>query len=243
MIWILGGTLDARDLVDRLDDFSNLLVTVVSKEAKDLLPKELDVRVGALDKEAMEKFVIDEKIDLILDLTHPFAKEVSQNVKEVAKKKDIQLIRFVRESFKTDPFVEYVNSYQEAASLLENTEGNVLFTIGANKIEDFIPYKKNQRFIYRVLPTLDSLQKLYDQGVSMKDIVAMMGPFSEDLNISLIKTFDIAITISKEGGPGSGFEDKIKACKKTNTRLIAIKQDEKEGNYSLEDIVKIIKGK
>ena len=104
--------------------------------------------------------------------------------------------------------------------------------------------KGDNRFIYRVLPMVESICRLHDLNVHIKDVIAMVGPFSIDLNIQLIKEFNADHMIMKDSGSSGGTNEKIAACMETGIVPIIIKRNS-ESTESLSEftnkMIKIIK--
>lgn len=75
-------------------------------------------------------FIQKNNISLIVDLTHPYARLVSENAKKAAEKMNIEYIRYTR---KTTDKLEgvYLNSYEEAYEYLKGIRGTVFFTTGS----------------------------------------------------------------------------------------------------------------
>src|SRR5699024_9319652 len=119
--------------------------------------------------EEMMDFVREHKISMIVDLTHPYAKIVSQNAKDLGKELDIKYIRYSRSKVEELSNVVYLDSYESAYDYLSNISGTVFFTTGSKHIEDFERVKGNNRFVYRVLPALDSIKECINNNISMKD--------------------------------------------------------------------------
>jgi precorrin-6A/cobalt-precorrin-6A reductase len=67
-------------------------------------------------------------------------------------------------------------------------------------------------------------------GIPPKDIIAMQGPFSKELNMAIIKSYEITGVISKDSGLEGGTEEKIAACIESKVPLILIKRPGDSGN-------------
>ena len=96
MIWIIGGTSEARKLVDNIKDLNNFIVTVATESGREFIDTD-NLVVGRMSYEDMEEFIDENRIEAIVDLTHPFAKVVSANAKKIANSKKIYYIRYTRE--------------------------------------------------------------------------------------------------------------------------------------------------
>src|SRR5690554_1939298 len=181
MIWIIGGTSEARKLIDRLGDFNNYILTIATEDGKEFFDTD-NLFIGRLSKDEMIDFAKENKIDMIVDLSHPYAKIVSENASFVSEELGIEYVRYVRKIAVHDRDNIYLNSYEEAFDYLSNVKGTVFFTTGSKNIKDFEKVRGDNRFIYRVLPALESIELCKQSDVHMRDIVAILGPFSKEFN-------------------------------------------------------------
>lgn len=244
MIWILGGTHEVKDLLNLMKDYSNIIVSVTTEEAREFLPIDLKVHVGKMTEEEKLELVHANDIDFIVDMTHPFSKHIKKSIDEFSKKYHIPLVRFKREIEKIESKnIIYADGYDEAERLIKNLHGTFFFTTGVNESERFYRVRGENRMIFRVLPSVKSVQKLADIGVNMKDICAMLGPFSVEMNVALIKNFGADYIVTKNSGDGSGIMEKIEAAKVTNIKIIVIEPDEVPGIKDLDVLRQILEEK
>ena len=78
------------------------------------------------------------------------------------------------------------------------------------------------------------LQKAVDTGFLPAHLIAMQGPFSQELNVALIKQSGIGVLVTKQSGK-SGFEEKISAAEQTGTDVIVIKRPKQEDGKNLSE--------
>ncbi|WP_426710995.1 precorrin-6A reductase [Cetobacterium sp. SF1] len=216
MIWIIGGTKDSRDFVDLYENKKELIVTTATEYGGKLLE---DSGVKVLCKRLlpgeMDDFIEKNKIYKIIDLSHPYAVEVSQNAIEASKRKNIRYVRFERENLEFqnhDGIIEFY-SVEEIVKYLENLQGNILITLGSNNLEKFKDLKNISNLYFRILPKWEMIKKAEDLGILPKNIIAMQGPFTYELNLAMMKQLDIKYMVSKKGGDTGGEREKIEATK------------------------------
>ena len=65
----------------------------------------------------------------------------------------------------------------------------------------------------------------------------MQGPYSEELNLAMLKHINAAYFVTKESGGAGGFEEKKKAAQKAGAELIVIARPKEEGK-SLQEVKK-----
>ncbi len=241
MIWIIGGTSEARELVSRISDLDDYIVTVATEEAKEFLNIE-NIIVGRLTMNEMIDLIDNNNIKLIVDLTHPYAHIVSENAKTVAQKKDVKYVRYVRPTVDiSSDDVIYLESYVDAYEYLGNIKGTVFFTTGSKNIKDFEKVRGNNRFIYRILPAMPSLKIAVENQVSMKDLVAILGPFSKEYNKAMLKEYNVDYCVSKDSGKKGGTLEKLQAAKELGIKTIIIGRYKEDGYDNLDDIENLIR--
>jgi precorrin-6A/cobalt-precorrin-6A reductase len=233
MKWIIGGTSEARKLIERLEDFNNYILTIATEDGKEFFDTD-NLFIGRLSRDEMVDFAKDNNIDMIVDLSHPYAKIVSKNASLVSEELGIEYVRYVRTVAVHDRDNIYINSYDEAFDFL-------FFTTGSKNIKDFEKVRGDNRFIYRVLPALESIELCKKSNVHMRDIVAILGPFSKEFNKAMLAAYNPDYCVMKDSGHAGGTVEKIQACKELGVKPIIIGRDEEEGITDLETIEKIIR--
>lgn len=241
MIWILGGTHEVPLLLGELKSYDDIVVTVTTDEAREFLPKDLKVRVGSMTEDEKLAFVKENDINLIVDMTHPFARHIKKSIADFSKKYNIDFVRFNRKvaSFSDDDII-YVKSYDEAEEFVSSHTGTYFFTTGVNECERFLRVKNGSRMIFRILPSVKSIEKISALGVPMKDICAMLGPFDEELNTALINTYGADYLVTKNSGEGSGTKEKLLAAKKAGIKVVMIEAEEENGIQSMDELIKLL---
>lgn len=240
MIWIIGGTSEARRLVNKIGDIEDFIITSATESERQFIdsPKLI---IGRMNLDEMLEFVEDRNIELIVDLSHPYAKIVSKNAKKVSNMKNIKYIRYIRSQTEIPSWAVYLKSYDECISYLKNISGTVFFTTGSKNIGDFEKIRGQNRFIYRILPALESIEECRKYNVHMKDIVAMLGPFSTKFNKSIFHEYDADYVVMKDSGKSGGTLERINACKELGITPIIIGRTEESGIENLEEIEKLIR--
>src|SRR5580704_5378158 len=97
-ILILGGTAEARQLAGRLAGRAGLEITL-SFAGRTATPaaQPVPVRVGGFGgADGLAKYLVDERIDALIDATHPYANVISVNAVEAARRSGVRLIALRR---------------------------------------------------------------------------------------------------------------------------------------------------
>lgn len=241
MIWIIGGTSEARVLVDKIRDKDNFIVTVATEVGKEFIDTE-NLQVGRMSIDEMDSFIKNNNIKALVDLSHPYAKIVSDNAKIVAKRNKIDYLRYTREKSSYDGIIE-VESYEKAYDYLKDIKGTVFFTTGSKNIVDFEKVRGENRFIYRVLPAIESIDICKQNNIKLRDIIAVLGPFSLEMNKLMFKEYSSNYVVMKDSGGAGGTTDKIMACKELGINAVVITREQEKGIASLKELEEIIRKK
>ena len=99
MIFVAAGTQDGREIVARLLAANcRVLASVVSSYGKILLEKHDNLLVNdtPLDLPALKKMLVQHKIRVFVDATHPYAVNVSEHAMTACRELQIPFIRYER---------------------------------------------------------------------------------------------------------------------------------------------------
>lgn len=248
---IFAGTTEGRVLMERIRPFPvEVFVSVATEYGKELLLKEAKeepsgtkhkILSGRMNREEIRQLIRTEKIDLVVDATHPFAVVVTENIKEACAETDVPYLRLLRAQTEKEEGVVYVPSVKEGVKWLGRTKGNILITTGSKELEAYteLPAYK-ERCYARVLSTQAAVQESVRVGLEGEHLIAMQGPYSEEMNIALIHHVQADYLITKESGSAGGFEEKVRAAAKTGTVLVVVERP-KEAGKTLEEVLERIR--
>ncbi|OCL26134.1 precorrin-6x reductase [Orenia metallireducens] len=229
MILVLAGTKESREIIKRLQEINQpLIASVVSDYGYQLLAESgIEVIQEKLTSEKMERLVKEKDITKIVDTTHPFAQEVSLTAIEVAQSLEIDYLRFEREGleFADNESVIRVDSYEEAAKKAKNFN-RILLTIGSRRLHYFVEELENwqERLVARVLPNWKFIKEANDLGFTPKNLIAMQGPFTKELNQRLLKDYQIDVLVTKASGKVGGLNTKLEAALELGVKVILIER-------------------
>jgi len=224
MIWVVGGTSNAKEICEHLaSEAHRVLVSVTTDYGRQLSEfPGIEVVQGKLSREEMEHLIQTRGVRLVVDASHPFAAEVSTNAMLASKNTAVPYLRFERANTRFAN-ATYVNGYEQAVAYLAEKPGNILLTTGSKFVAKFIPLGA-ERLFARVLSTSDSVALCEQAGLKPVNVIAMCGVGSVALNMALLKEFDIQFLVTKESGAEGGLQEKIEAAKQVNTEVIIIQR-------------------
>lgn len=226
-ILLFGGTTEGRLLAGELEKRGHELTVSCATElgAEELSALSCEILAGRLEQEEMAELVTG--YELVVDATHPYAALVTENIQAACRKKQIPYRRICRESGDEKACFR-VKSCREAAEYLRSKEGNILVTTGAKELADYALLDPKQVYA-RVLPTHAGIEACEKLGLPHKNIIALQGPFSLELNQAMLKQYGIKWMVTKDGGRAGGFEEKLEAASACGARLILVERPEDQG--------------
>ena len=131
----------------------------------------------------------------------------------------------------------YVDSVEEAAVYLNQTQGNIFFTTGSKDLPKYLSVIEDISRVYvRILPDAMQLEKCRSLGLMGKQIICMQGPFNEDLNIAMLRQIQASVLVTKETSNAGGLTEKLCAAAKTGAKALVIRRPCEYG-YSMEQIL------
>lgn len=229
-IWLIGGTSESAELAIALTKQSlPYIVTVTTETASRLYPPAAKVCVGKMTPEAIAAFIQQQQIACILDASHPFACEISQQAIAFTQRQaqpHIAYLRYERSAVLEDSLVTTVGSIEELLSgdLLKHQR--VLFTIGCRDLCRFSTLRKTSKLFARILPSADAIAQATSAGFSPQEIIALRPPISAALEKALWQQWSITRVVAKASGRPGGEAIKRQVAneisRETGTRLILI---------------------
>ena len=196
----------------------------------------LHVSAGRLKTEDMEELFRKEKPEIVLDATHPYAAEVTKNIRTACESAGVLYQRILRPEGEKNSEAIYVESTEEAAAFLSGTEGNIFLTTGSKELAKFtgIPDYK-ERLFARVLSIPSVIRSCAELGIEGKHLIGMQGPFSAEINEAMLRQFQCSYLVTKDTGLAGGFPEKMEACQRCGVTPVIIGRPLKEEGLSLQD--------
>ena len=196
----------------------------------------LHVSAGRLKTEDMEEPFRKENPEIVLDATHPYAAEVTKNIRTACESAGVLYLRILRPEGEKNSEAIYVESTEEAAAFLSGTEGNIFLTTGSKELAKFtgIPDYK-ERLFARVLSIPSVIRSCAELGIEGKHLIGMQGPFSAEINEAMLRQFQCSYLVTKDTGLAGGFPEKMEACQRCGVTPVIIGRPLKEEGLSLQD--------
>lgn len=240
-ICVFAGTTEGRELVEYLSTQPVFLTVCVATEYGEILlssSERVQVLTGRLSKEEMQHLFQREDFSLVIDATHPYAKEVTEHIADACQETKTEYLRLLREASGTGKETIYASDVKEAIACLKETEGTILLTTGSKDLETWkeLPHF-SERVYARVLPAEASLLACKEAGLLPSHVIAMQGPFSEEMNLALLHACSASWLVTKDGGRVGGFLEKEAAAKKAGAGFLVIGRPAQRNGYSFAETI------
>lgn len=175
---------------------------------------------------------------VILDVSHPSSNGKSAAVSQWCEQRSIFYLRLERPETKIpdSSLIFPVYNWEEALFQLKQRVDilyrekerrvTIFVTTGSHQLENLVlsSFARSARLVVRVLPQGRLVQKCEDLGIHPRDIVAMQGPFSKEMNRVLFKFYGADILLTRDSGLAGGTDTKISAALELGLEIILIKK-------------------
>ena len=206
-----------------------------------------ELHIGRMDAEEMKQFLsarISGAEGMVVDATHPYATEVTANIKLAAEAQGVPYLRVVRGASDAAPGDMAVYSdIRACAEAMDQTSGNILLTTGSKELRAYcevVSEETRKRTYVRVLPTMSSLEQCISEGIEGDHIIAMHGPFTRECNEAILRQYDIRHLVTKDSGTAGGFLAKAEAAEAATVQLHVIARPVEEEGVSLKEAERVL---
>ena len=246
-VWILSGTSDGPIIADKLLNLNYVVfVSVISYKAGSVYPNKdkLHIITGKILNEVeVFQFIKKYQIDLIIDATHPFALQISQNLEKGCKQINKLLLRFERKTrIKSSLNEEFVEDLK-GINISDVKYKNLLLAIGGRSLNEIAEYYLNLKVnvFARILATQGSILSGFSSCIRNSNL-AILNPskFEENkLEYFLCKSWSIDYILCRDSGSYSQmiWEE---ISERTNIKLFKLRRPIKKMKHIFYDYDKLI---
>lgn len=237
---VFAGTTEGRKLSEWLAGGGvDTLACVATEYGRQLVDERahLSVHQGRMEPEEMKSLFKKEGLPLVLDVTHPYAVAVSQNIRKACEDVGCEYLRLIRPSLggQAKDLVT-VDSVEEAVDWLKETKGSVLVTTGSKELHKYTALPDYRERIYaRVLATPEVVTHCTELGFSGSHLICMQGPFLKEMNFAMLKQTGASYLVTKESGKAGGFEEKLEAAAQAGVKVILIGRPQEQKGMSVKE--------
>jgi len=220
-ILILGGTTEARQLAQHLTGRTGLAV-VLSLAGRTAAPAQqpVPVRIGGFGgAQDLADYLGAQKIDVLIDATHPYAAIISANAANAARRAGVRLLALRRPGWVPvagDRWIE-VADVTVAVHALGDTPRRVFLALGRKEIEPFVVAPQHYYLVRSVDPVVPPL------AVPHAVYITGRGPFAETDERTMLEQHRIDVIVAKNSG-GAATYGKIAAARALGLPVIMLRR-------------------
>jgi precorrin-6A/cobalt-precorrin-6A reductase len=220
-ILILGGTTEARRLAQHLAERDDVAVTV-SLAGRTTAPAAhaVPVRVGGFGGVAgLSRYLTTERVDALIDATHPYAAIISANAAAAAAATRVPLLALRRPPWAPlsgDRWIEVANT-AAAVDALGEAARRVFLALGKTEIGTFARAPQHHYLVRSVEPIEPRLT------VPHASYVTGRGPFTDADDRTLLASHAIDVVVAKNSG-GTATYGKIAAARVLGLPVILLRR-------------------
>ena len=134
----------------------------------------------------------------------------------------------------------YVSDIEAAVDFLDGTRQYPL-TIGSKEVGKFAKLTNFTERVYaRILPLDSSLESCHAIGLKAANIIAMQGPFTEEMNLAMLRFVSASWLVTKDGGEEGGFAAKVSAARQAGIRMVVIGCPLQREGVSFPETIKLL---
>ena len=244
-ILLFAGTTEGRRIAQGCRNKPvELHVSVATEYGETLIEPAENIHVvhGRKDAAEITTMIKDTGADLVIDATHPYASEVTATLQEVCASCGAEYLRVLRDQERIYPEIcEFVADTDAAISYLKNVQGNVLLTVGSKELARYTEIDDYQtRLFARILSLPEAMQQAGALGFSGRNLICMQGPYSEELNVAMMRSLNIRYLVTKDTGTTGGFPEKIRAAKTCGVTPVVIRRPLSEEGVGVEECMAML---
>jgi precorrin-6A/cobalt-precorrin-6A reductase len=216
-VLILGGTTEGRHLAATLLEHPDRVITTSSlagRTSSPLLPAG-EVRIGGFGgAEGLAGFLRDERIDAVVDATHPFATTISRNARAATTRTAVPLLILRRPGWAAGPDDRWhrVPDLDSAASRIPGLGTRVFLTTGRQGIGAFAGLDSCW-FLAR------SVEPPAPPRPGRLEVLLARGPFTVDGEREVLREHRIDLLVTKDSG---GPAPKLTAARELKIPVIVV---------------------
>jgi precorrin-6A/cobalt-precorrin-6A reductase len=220
-ILILGGTTEARRLAERLAERHDLAVTLsLAGRTAHPVTQPVPVRIGGFGGvQGLADYLAAERIDALIDATHPYAAIIAANAARAAHAAKVPLLALRRPPWMAVAGDRWIaaDDAADAVRLLGDAPRRVFLALGRNEVAAFEAAPQHHYLVRSVDPVEPPLR------VPHASYVIGRGPFTQADDHALLVAHGIETLVAKNSG-GEATYGKIAAARTLGLDVIMLRR-------------------
>lgn len=213
-ILLLGGVTEALAIARTLGPQHVYSLAGIGRVPQDLA---CQVRVGGYGgAEGLARYLRDEGVDLLIDATHPYAAQISQNAAQAAALAGIHCWALRRPAWQAQPGDDWreVEGWAELIEALAPFQ-RPLFTLGREPLQHLDEIPSHQFWTLRALEACPGNERC--------EVIGARGPFRIDDERALFERRQIDVLVSKNSG-STATEPKLEVARERGVPVLVLRR-------------------
>jgi precorrin-6A/cobalt-precorrin-6A reductase len=192
-VLLLGGTSEGRALAARLDADVEVISSLAGRVPDPVLPVG-EVRIGGFGGvEGMRRWLVDSKVDSVVDATHPYAATVTAHAAAVCDELDLPYLVLVRPAWPRGDAIGVGSDAEAAKTVVAERYSRVFLTTGRSGTAAFADV--DAWFLIRAVTAPDpaTLPRHHQ-------LVLSRGPYHYEGELALLRDHHIDALVTKNSG-------------------------------------------
>ncbi|MDB5394722.1 MAG: cobalt-precorrin-6A reductase [Rhodospirillales bacterium] len=235
---ILGGTTEASALARNVVGWAELepILSLAGRTQNPIEPP-IPLRSGGFGGvDGLKTYLTDEKIDVVVDATHPFAAQMSAHAAQVCCELNLPLALFTRAAWRYvsgDRWLPVADMIA-AANALGHAPRRVFLTVGGLQLAAFADAPQHY-YLVRTIDPPDAVAALPDHR-----LILARGPFAVDDEIALMRDEGIDVLVTKNSG-GKATAAKLAAARTLGIEVIMVERPKSGDVLAFEKLDAVMK--
>jgi len=220
MILLLGGTAEARELAVLLQDVGVRFVSsLAGRVARPRLPVGA-VQIGGFGGvSGLEAYLLEQRVDAVIDATHPFAEGMTRNAIAACTTLGLPLLRLERPGW-TEPVGAgwtWVDDHDAAASTAARLGQRPFLTVGRQSLGRFVEPLADRRTLVRVVDAPEVAVP------ATWTVLLSRGPYPVESERALFAEHEVDVVVTKDSG-GTYTQAKLQVAAETGAAVIIVRR-------------------
>jgi precorrin-6A/cobalt-precorrin-6A reductase len=192
-VLLLGGTSEGRALATRLDQEIDVVSSLAGRVPDPALPVG-EVRIGGFGGvEGMRRWLVESKVDAVVDATHPYAATITANAAVVCGELGLPHLVLARPAWPRGDAIGVGSDAEAAKTVAAEHYSRVFLTTGRSGAAPFADV--DAWFLIRAVTAPDP-----DTLPPHHQLVLSRGPYHYDDEVALLRDYRIDALVTKNSG-------------------------------------------
>ncbi|MGA5545983.1 cobalt-precorrin-6A reductase [Mycobacterium sp. NPDC051198] len=213
-VLLLGGTGEARALAAALHPEVEVISSLAGRVPDPALPVG-PVRIGGFGGvDGMRRWLVDERVEAVVDATHPFAATITAHAAQVCAELGLPHLVLARPAWAPGAAIVVGSDTEAAETVAANGYARVFLTTGRSGTRAFKGV--DAWFLIRAVTPPDS-----DTLPDDHELLLSRGPYDYDGELALLREHRIDALVTKNSG-GAMTEPKLRAAESAGVAVVMV---------------------